>query len=134
MQLELFKGVRKRGHLTPKEFALQCSFVDLVRRTISKEWRFTHLPMGEKRSPSTAGRLKAMGVTRGWPDFMFVGPRCVLFLELKREGSGRLSEEQDNMRTHLMRCGFPYLLTSSFDDAVATLQDYNILPSGIRVQ
>jgi hypothetical protein len=134
MQLELFKGARKRGHLTPKEFAMQCAFVDLVRRFIGKEWRFTHLPMGEKRSPATAARLKAMGVTRGWPDFLFVGPRCVLFLELKREGSGRLSEEQSIMRTHLMRCGFPYLVTSSVDDAIMTLKDYNILPSGIRVQ
>lgn len=131
-QLEMFKGRAKR-RLGAKEFALQCVFADIVRRWISKDWKFTHLPMGEHRSKATAARLKRMGVTAGWPDFVFVGPACVFWLELKRE-SGKLSEEQRDMRGHLMRCGFPYLVTSSVNDAVTTLQDYNILPRGIRVQ
>ena len=59
-QLHLFKGKRKRGTLppAPTEFASQAALVDLIRRTISPAWRFTHMPLGEYRDPITAARLK----------------------------------------------------------------------------
>jgi hypothetical protein len=128
-------GNRVRPVPTPLEFGMQCSLADLLRQWINPAWKFTHLPFGEKRSPATGERLKRMGVTAGWPDFMFVGPHArAVFVELKRKGSGRLSEQQINIRSHLMRCGFTYLVTDSLDDAVKTLQDLSILPNTIRVQ
>jgi len=128
-QLGLFKGPRQRGKRppTPKEFAVQCALADLVSRWIMPGWIFTHLPMGEKRSKATAGRLKRMGVKPGWPDFIFVGPGKVFFLELKRRSRGVASAEQNIVAWHLMRCGHGYLLTDNFEDAVGALRDLGIV-------
>jgi hypothetical protein len=136
-QLSLFKGPRQRGTKLPppKEFASHCFIADLLRRWCSKEWRYTHLPMGEKRDKGTAARLKRMGVTPDWPDFLFVGPDgCCFWLELKRKGSGRLSDGQHDMAMHLVACGHAYLCTDSVDEAVAQLKALGILRSTVNVQ
>jgi hypothetical protein len=126
---------RARKAPPPSEFKLHCQLGDILRdHARNPLWRYTHLPMGEYRTPETRGRLKRMGVTRGWPDFMFVGPGCVFFLELKRPRMGRLSDEQIAMRAHLIKSRMGYLATSSVKDAVSELQDYGILPRGIRFQ
>jgi hypothetical protein len=112
-QLNLFRSRRQRGTLppAPSEFANQASLVDLIRHTIHPAWRFTHFPAGALRDPATAGRLKRLGLTAGWPDLQFAGPGPrMAFLELKRRG-GRLSEAQQAMRDHLVTCGFAYLCT-----------------------
>ena len=118
-QLSLFEGKRQRGRRAPpaKEFATHCLLADLLLRWCKSQWRYTHMPLGEKRTPATAGRLKRMGVTRGWPDFMFIGPSGVYWLELKRRG-GDLSDEQEQLRDHLVACGHRYLCTSSLREAV----------------
>jgi hypothetical protein len=133
-QLDLREPKRKGRKLPPpKEILLHCQLAALLRQFANSAWRYTHLPMGEYRTPETARKLRQMGVTAGWPDFIFVGPGAAFFLELKRAGS-RLSDAQIDMRTHLIRCGARYLVTSNLDDAVSTLQDLSILPRGIRVQ
>jgi hypothetical protein len=123
-QLGLFKGARQRGERPPppKEFEVQCALADLVRRWIQPGWKFTAIPLGEYRAPATAARLKRMGVQPGWPDFIFVGPGRVFFLELKRRGE-RKSDEQANIALHLIRCGCSYLCTDNLDDAIDTLRD-----------
>ncbi len=146
-QLSLFKGKRQRGVAAPppKEFATHCALADLLRCWTMPGWVWTQFPSGEERSFqidaqgrrfSMAGaRLKRMGLQGGWPDFQFAhmsGRFC--FLELKREKSGRLSEEQIDIATFLIAAGHGYLCTSSFDDAVATLKDWGVLRSGIHVQ
>jgi hypothetical protein len=66
---------------------------------------------------------------------MFAGPdRQMVFLELKRRGSGRLSEPQQAMRDHLERCGFDYLCTDSVDQAIAGLKGRGVLRGGFAVQ
>jgi len=131
-QLGLFKGVRQRGTRAPTatEFATQCALADLIARWIMPEWRFTHIPLGEWRDKATAARLKRMGARPGWPDFIFVGPGHVFFLELKRQGA-RPSDEQVDIAAHLMACGCGYLLTSSFDDAVGALRDLGIVRASV---
>jgi hypothetical protein len=146
-QLSLFKGRRQRGIAPPPplEFALHATLADIIKRWITPEWKFTHLPLGEERehqfnskgqrySPS-GQRLQRMGVMPGWPDFIFVGPECrVFWLELKRFKTGRMSEDQSEVAAHLMACGFPFLITTSLDDAVATLKQLGILRSNFEVQ
>jgi len=131
-QLNLFKGKRQRGEklATPKEIAVHIALADLLRRWCMPEWRWTHIPLGEHRSKATANRLKRMGVQPGWPDFIFVGPGVVFFLELKRRGAGR-SNEQNDVASHLMRCGCAYLVTSDFIDAVGTLRDLGIVRASV---
>ena len=84
-QLSLFKGKTQRGvaPAPPKEFQLHCMLADTLKLCCSDRWRWTHLPMGEHRDIITASRLKRMGVQPGWPDFIFIGPGEVIFLELK---------------------------------------------------
>ena len=93
------------GHRAQAEFRLHCAVADLIRRTAAPGWRWTHIASGEYRTPTTAGRLKRMGVTPGWPDFLFVSAQGrVAFLELKRPG-GRLSPKQTDIALHLIRPG-----------------------------
>jgi hypothetical protein len=134
-QLHLFKGKRGRAAPPPREFLLHVALADTVRRWIMPTWRFVHLPFGERRDPVTAGRLLRMGTAPGYPDFLFTGPNASVFwLELKRPGSGRLSEAQQDIAAHLMACGFSYLCTDDLKDAVDTLKDLGILRSNIQVQ
>jgi hypothetical protein len=147
-QLSLFKGKKQRGvrPKPPLEFASHCLIADILRRWCNPSWRYTHVPLGEHRvrkinprngrsySP-TGNRLKRMGVMPGWPDFQFAGPRGqMFFLELKRKGSGRLSEEQADICSHLAAAGFNILITDSVDDAIATLKQLGIVRATIEVQ
>lgn len=148
-QLSLFKGKRQRGVKPPPalEFATCCLLADTIDRWIMPQWRWTHLPFGEhrdhkvnpktgKRYSPTGQRLKRLGTKTGWPDYIFVGPnRSVFWLEFKRAGGrGRLSTDQIDIGAHVVACGFSYLCTSSYDDAVRTLVDLGILRGGIHVQ
>jgi hypothetical protein len=98
------------------------------------------LPFGEKRDPATASKLKRMGVTKGWPDFMLVrradmrtlAGGFVAFLELKSH-SGRLSAEQADIAAHLMAAGFGYLCTSDFGDAFKALTPWGVIPANVRL-
>jgi hypothetical protein len=132
-QLNLFRGRRQRGERlpSPKEFNVHVALAALLRRATMPQWIWTHLPMGEKRDPVTASRLKAMGVMPGWPDFLFVGPGRVFFLELKRKGSGRPSEEQRDVAAHVIACGCGYLMTDDLDDAIGTLRDLGVVRASV---
>ncbi|SIO49634.1 hypothetical protein SAMN05443247_06503 [Bradyrhizobium erythrophlei] len=146
-QLSLFKGKRQQGVAPPPlEFATHATLADICKRWINPHWKFTHLPLGEHRehrinprtgrrySPS-GQRLQRMGVQPGWPDFIFVGPeQRVFWLELKRFKTGRLSEDQSEVLAHLVACGFAVLVTTSLDDAVATLKQLGILRSNVELQ
>jgi hypothetical protein len=97
--------------------------VNAVRRGRYPCWlnpqrKFTHLPMGEYRDPTTAVKLQRMGVTAGWPDFLFVGPgQAIFWLELKRP-------DRAGYRIRKSRCARTwsppaYLATSDVKDVVA---------------
>jgi hypothetical protein len=147
-QLSLFKNKRQRGIAPPPplEFHTHATLADICKRWLHPHWKFTHLPHGEerehrinpktgKRYSVTGQRLQRMGVMPGWPDFIFVGPNAQVFwLELKRHKTGRLSEDQSEVLAHLVACGFAVLVTTSLDDAVATLKQAGILRSNFAVQ
>ena len=106
---------------------MHCALANLIQRTIKPGWKWTHVPLGEFRPPSTAARLARMGAQAGWPDLMFVSDRGqICFLEIKRRG-GSLSPAQKEIALHLMRAGYGYLCTDSFDDASATLIDWGVI-------
>jgi hypothetical protein len=147
-QLSLFKSKRQRGIAPPPplEFQTHATLADICKRWLHPDWKFTHLPLGEhrehrvnprtgKRYSLTGQRLQRMGVQPGWPDFIFVGPEQRIFwLELKRFRTGRLSEDQSDVLAHLVACGFAVLVTTSLDDAVATLKQAGILRSTVELQ
>jgi hypothetical protein len=137
-QLNLFTKRRAKKLPPAPEFNTHCMIADDLKRFISPDWRATHLPMGEHRdhrtdrygnrySP-TGNRLRRMGTTPGWPDFMICGPGPTVFwLELKRARKGRLSAAQADIAEHLTRCGFAYLCTDSYNEAKAALIERGIL-------
>jgi hypothetical protein len=134
-QLHLFKGRRQRGTKLPPapEFATHCLVADILVRWCTRDWRYSHFPAGEWRHPATAGRLKRMGVTPGWPDFQFFhcrGP--VAFLELKRKGE-ELSDDQQALAFHLIRAGHGYALADNFRDALEVLRAWRIVPASVGV-
>ena len=131
-QLHLFRSKKQRGVIVrprTSEFQLQCQVAEVLRRWCSEWWIYTHLPMGEKRDPVTAMRLKRMGTMPGWPDFQFFGPRrAVVFMELKRPGGGgRLSEPQEELSRFLVDCGHTYIFTNDFQHALDVLRDLEIV-------
>jgi hypothetical protein len=145
LQLDLRKlKKRKRKAPPPLEFTLHVMVAEVLRRWRAPGWEWTHMPFGEKRHIATAKRLKRMGVKPGWPDFLFAGcdrpgaPRGqrlarMAFLELKRKGND-LNDNQQHIMLHLEWCGFDYLVTDSFDEAVSWLKRLGILPATVKVQ
>ena len=115
------------------EFRFACQLALLLQAHCSPTWRYTHLPFGELRAKATARKLQLMGVTAGWPDYMFVGPGKTCFLELKSFG-GLPSKAQSETAGHIMACGCGYGMTSDLADAVSMLQAWGVLPAGIHVQ
>ena len=126
-QLHLFKGQKSDQPKPPIEFKLHCALADALRMgRVNEGWFWSHIPAGEYRTPATAGRLLRMGVRRGLPDFIFIGPGKFAFLELKRPG-GKMSVEQFDVMKHIIRAGGDFLCTDDVEDAIGWLADMGIV-------
>jgi len=135
-QLSLFGGKRQRGVKRPSapEYALHCMVADTLRRWGNSDWRWTHIASGEKRTPRTAGRLKRMGVQKGWHDFILLSPQGrAHFLELKRKG-GSLTDEQCELAEWMRHAGYPFAMADNYNDAVIALRDWGAVRTTIEVQ
>ena len=77
----------------PLEDQEQQALVNWLRM---KGIRFHHSPNGGHRHKATAGKLKAQGVSAGFPDLVIFPNRHqpILFIEMKRQKGGRVSDEQ----------------------------------------
>jgi hypothetical protein len=87
----------------PTEHEEQRELVRWFRQT----WpgvRIFAIPNGGARSPATAGRLKAEGVSSGVPD-LFI-PAWGLWVEMKRTKGGSVSAEQKSWISYLESVGF----------------------------
>lgn len=91
-----------------------------------------HIPNGGSRHIIEAGKLKAMGVKRGVADIFLpvrqVGSsgsifKCGLYIELKKVG-GKLSTEQLNFATDVMRNGYVWKLCYGWEDARDRIIEY----------
>jgi len=130
-QLLLFKTPAK-FHRTTLEFPKACVIADAARRFIADGWEWTHLPFGEYRPDSTGARLKRMGVTAGWPDYLFMSPAGLShWIELKRDGQKR-TPDQVRIGDFLERGGCPYLWSSNVGEILTTLQAWGALKSSAR--
>jgi hypothetical protein len=119
---------RKAKAPRPKEIALHMAVADVLRRFAKPDWRWSHFPAGELRDKRTAGKLKAMGLQPGWPDFIFLSPVAGQFyaLELKRMGED-LTDEQKEFRKWCFDNLVPYAVAWSIDDAMAALGWFGVL-------
>jgi hypothetical protein len=105
----------------PTEHEEQRELVRWFRQT----WpgvRIFAIPNGGARSPATAGRLKAEGVSSGVPD-LFI-PAWGIWLEMKRTKGGSLSSEQKDWITYLESVGFCCIVGKGAGDAKSKLQAF----------
>lgn len=118
---------RKAPPARPKELALHMRLAAILRTHGRPEWRWAHIPNGELRDARTASKLRAMGVQRGWPDFLLISPAGVAHgLELKRRG-GRLSYDQEAFQMWAAANGVAYVVADNFDLALSVLRHWGVL-------
>ena len=113
----------------PKEASLQQAIVrGILDPYLKPSWRFTHIPNGELRDKATAGKLKGMGVRRGWPDLILLAPTGIAhFLELKRSAGEVLSDDQLAFQRHCLTLGIPHRIAWNVDQAWDAFIDWNCL-------
>jgi hypothetical protein len=98
----------------PTEHEEQRELVRWFRQT----WpgvRIFAIPNGGARSPATASRLKAEGVSSGVPD-LFI-PAWGLWLEMKRTKGGRVSSEQKDWIKYLESVKYWCIVGKGAEDA-----------------
>jgi hypothetical protein len=118
----------------PKELALHLAVADVLRRFSRPDWRWAHYPAGEHRDVRTAAKLKAMGVQRGWPDFVLFDPSGRLHaLELKRRGE-TLSEDQLAFEAWCAAHAVPHSVARTVDEAMAVLSGWGALRVKVRMR
>ena len=128
--LAIAKGrrARPRKAVAPraKEIELHMAVADVLCRFAKPEWRWSHFPAGEHRDVRTGAKLRAMGLARGWPDFVLFDPSGRLHaLELKRQGEG-LSEDQREFKDWCIAHGVPHFVVLTTDEAITVLGLWNV--------
>lgn len=90
------------------------------------------IPNGGKRDPRTAAQMKREGVLPGAPDLLVAEPRGVhhgLFVEMKRQHGGRVSDEQKVVHAKLVSRGYEVLVCEGADEAYVAVLRYAYGPS-----
>ena len=103
----------------PTEHEEQREYVRWFRQAYP-EVRIMAIPNGGARSPATAGRLKAEGVSPGVPD-LFI-PAWGLWVEMKRAKGGKVSPEQKEWHQYLASCGYRVIVGLGQADAIKQTQ------------
>ena len=105
----------------PTEHFEQCDLVRWFRRKYGPV-RIFAIPNGGYRSMTTAGKLKAEGVSAGIPD-LFV-PAWRLWVEMKRQKGGRVSPEQADWIIYLESVGYTCLVCPGSQNAQAQIDAF----------
>jgi hypothetical protein len=116
---------------TPTEHEEQRELVRWFRQTWP-DVRIFAIPNGGARSPATAGRLKAEGVSSGVPD-LFI-PEWSLWVEMKRIKGGTLSAEQKKWAEYLESVGYCVIVGKGADDAKEQISAFFNNNQGIKCQ
>lgn len=114
---------QRRGRLA--EARRQASIVDFVRRCYP-DILIAHVPNGMSRTKAEAGKLKWMGVLRGWPDLIVALPQArTLWWEVK-DDDGTLSDDQIVVAEALSSMGHWVSVVRSIDDARRELAAFQV--------
>ena len=85
------------------------------------------IPNGGKRAIKTAIALKAQGVKSGVPDMCLPvarGEYHGLYIELKRQKGGTVSEAQKSWITALAEQGYKAVVCKGAEEAIGTIKEY----------
>lgn len=105
----------------PTEHEEQREFIKEFRRGYPGVLIFA-VPNGGYRGKVQAGKLKAEGVTRGIPD-MYI-PEWRLWVEMKRQKGGVLSQDQKDVIKYLESIGDKCMVTKGWEDAMEQIKLY----------
>lgn len=86
-----------------------------------------HVPNGGSRNKIEAARLRAQGVKSGVPDLCLPVARGAshgLYIELKRQRGGRISEEQVRWINGLLKQGYAAAICKGWQEAASVINDY----------
>jgi hypothetical protein len=104
----------------PTEHEEQVAFVEWFRASFP-DVRIIAIPNGGARHPKTAADLKAEGVLPGVPD-LFV-PEWRLWIEMKRQKGGTVSEKQKEIMKYLVSVGYQCAVCRGADEAIAVIDE-----------
>lgn len=85
------------------------------------------IPNGGQRNLLVAKKMKAEGVRAGVPDLFLAVPNkdyAGLFIEMKKEKGGVVSEYQKIMLSRLEQAGYKCIVCKGFDHAKAEIEEY----------
>lgn len=91
-----------------------------------------HLSGGPTARFKQMGALKGDGMKPGWPDLQCLWNGGCLFLEVKREKGGKLSDEQRKMLDTLEGYGFPCAVVCNEREAFDFLKGNGAPWSGVE--
>jgi hypothetical protein len=86
-----------------------------------------HIPNGGSRNKVEAAHLKKLGVKAGVPDLFLPVARGAyhgLFIEMKREKGGRVSEDQQGWLLALGNYGYATAVCHGYEEARETIENY----------
>lgn len=86
-----------------------------------------HIPNGGKRGKAEAARFKAQGVKAGTPDIclpVLRGGYCGMYIEMKREKGGKVSDVQQEKILQLTDQYYYVVVCKGFDEARAEIERY----------
>lgn len=117
----------------PSESSEQISLITAIRRRGMGEHDFYSVPNGGFRLAREARRLKQEGLKAGVCDLVFPGtppskPELKgLYLEMKRQKGGRLSEDQKKWRQSLTEKGYGWEVANGKSEALRLLAEYGYI-------
>ena len=103
------------------EHVEQREFVSWFRKTY-RPVRIFSIPNGGSRDKREAMNLKVEGVSAGVPDLYI--PAWSLWIEMKREDGGTLSEKQKDWRDYLISIGDDWMVCHGFEEAKDMVTKY----------
>jgi len=131
-QLALFEAnklPRTKRKRFASEMATHVAVADMLRKLAMPGWWWSTIPSGEMRTETTGALLKRLGLKRGIPDFLFIGPSGThRWMELKRAGNGgRLSPDQLEFQGMCIERGISHAVVRGFAEAEAQLREWHVL-------
>lgn len=123
------RRARAKKPLTcPTESQEQKALFEWWQRTpYSRYCVMYHIPNGGRRDAVTGARLKAEGVVAGVPDIFLAVPWrgfAGLYIELKRQKGGKVSEAQEDVIAMLRRAGYRVEVCKGWTAAREAIERY----------
>ena len=103
-----------------QELIIHKAIVQHFRIRLPDDCLWLHIPNGEKRSPRTGARLKAMGVRPGAADLIIIWRGQIICMEIKAP-KGRQEPAQRDFAELAMKAGARYIIATSSAEALAKL-------------